>query len=145
MDIESLIKIDLDQMSEMNLYQASQEVKKESLDIIEKPSEATNPENVRKRKKRDKNGQNKPFKSIKEADGIDFPAVKLEKEVKLELKENPLEIKKEIDNQLQTEEPLNNKVEYLYFYDDPKNWKKGKCLVCEKQKALGQEVTLKKR
>ena len=145
MDIESLIKIDLDQMSEMNLYQASQEVKKESLDIIEKPSEATNPKNVRKRKKRDKNVQNKAFKSTKEADGIDFPAVKLEKEVKLELKENPLEIKKEIDNQLQTEEPLNNKVEYLYFYDDPKNWKKGKCLVCEKQKALGQEVTLKKR
>ena len=66
MDIESLIKIDLDQMSEMNLYQASQEVEKEPLDIMAKPSEVTNPENVRKRKKRDKNGQNKPFISTKE-------------------------------------------------------------------------------
>ena len=143
MDIESLIKIDLDQMSEMNLYQTPQEVKKEPLDIIENPLEVTNPENVRKRKKRDKNGQNKPFKSTKEADGIDSPAVKLEKEVKLELKKEPLDIKKEIDDQLQTEEPLNNKVEYLYFYDNPENWKKGKCLVCEK--ALGQKDTLKKR
>ena len=141
MDIESLIKIDLDQMSEMNLYQASQEVKKESLDIIEKPSEATNPENVRKRKKRDKNGQNKPFKSSQEMNDIDSPAVKVEKEVKLELKEKTLETKKEIVYQLQTEEPMNNKVEYLYFYDNPENWKQGRCLVCENK----QKETLKKR
>ena len=137
MDIESLIKIDLDQMREMNLYQTSQEVKKERLDIIAKPSEVTSTENVRKRKKRDKNGQNKPFKSTKEAEDIDSPAVTLEKEVKLELKEKPLEI----DDQLQTEEPLNNKVEYLYFYDNPKNWKQGRCLVCENK----QKETLKKR
>ena len=68
---------------------------------------------------------------------IDSPAVKLEREVKLERKETPLDIKK-----LQTEELLNNKVEYLYSYDDPKNWKPcGKCSIC--QKALGQEDTLK--
>ena len=137
MDIESLIKIDLDQMSEMNLYQTPQEVKKEPLDNMAKPLEVTNPENVRKRKKRDKNVQNKPFESTKEADGIDSPVVKHEKEVKLELKEKPLEI----DDQLQTEEPLNNKVEYLYFYDNPENWKRGKCLVCENK----QKETLKKR
>ena len=141
MDIESLIKIDLDKMSEMNLYQTPQEVEKEPLDNMAKPLEVTNPENVRKRKKRDKNVQNKPFKSTKEADGIDSPVVKHEKEVKLELKEKPLDIKKEIDNQLQTEEPLNNKVEYLYFYDNPENWKRGKCLVCENK----QKETLKKR
>ena len=137
MDIESLIKIDVDQMSEMNLYQTPQEVKKEPLDNTAKPLEVTNPENVRKRIKRDKNGQNKPFKSTKEAEDIDSPAVTLEKEVKLELKEKPLEI----DDQLQTEEPLNNKVEYLYFYDNPKNWKQGRCLVCENK----QKETLKKR
>ena len=142
MDIESLIKIDLDQMSEMNLYQTSQELKEETVDVIEKPLEATNPENVRKRKKRDKNGQNKPSKSSKKMDDIDSPVVKLEKEVKLELTENPLDIKKEIDDQLQTEEPLNNKVEYLYSFDNPKNWKPcGKCSIC--QKALDQEDTLK--
>ena len=142
MDIESLIKIDLDQMSEMNLYQTSQELKEESVDVIEKPLEATNPENVRKRKKRDKNGQNKPSKSSKKMDDIDSPVVKLEKEVKLELTENPLDTKKEIDDQLQTEEPLNNKVEYLYSFDNPENWKPcGKCSIC--QKALDQEDTLK--
>ena len=61
--------------------------------------------------------------------------------MKLELKEKTLEIKKEIVYQLQTEEPLNNKVEYLYFYDNPENWKQGRCLVCEKK----QKETLKKR
>ena len=142
MDIESLIKIDLDQMSEMNLYQTSQEVKEEPLDNIEKPLEATNPENIRKRKKRDTLGQNKPFKSSKEIDKIDSPVVKLEKEVKLELKKKPLDIKGEIDDHVQTEEPLNNKVEYLYSFDNPKNWKPcGNCSIC--QKALGQEDTLK--
>ena len=142
MDIESLIKIDLDQMSEMNLYQTSQEVKEEPLDNIEKPLEAMNPENIRKRKKCDTLGQSKPFKSSKEIDKIDSPVVKLEKEVKLELKKQPLDIKGEIDDHVQTEEPLNNKVEYLYSYDDPKTWKPcGKCSIC--QKALGQEDTLK--
>lgn len=61
--------------------------------------------------------------------------------VKLERKEKPVDIKKEIDDQLQ-KEPLNNKVEYLYSYDDPKNWKPcRKCLNCEK--AFGHEDMLK--
>ena len=113
------------------------------MDIKEKPlKEATNPKNTRKRKKHEGHGQNKPFKSSHEMDEIDSPAVKVKKEVKLEIKEKTLDVKKEIDDQLQTEEPLNNKVEYLYSYDDPKTWKPcGKCSIC--QKALGQEDTLK--
>jgi hypothetical protein len=113
------------------------------LDIKEKPlKEATNPKNIRKRKKHERHGQNKPFKSSHEMDEIDSPAVKVKKEVKLEIKEKPLDVKKEIHDQLQTEDPLNDKVEYLYSYDDPKTWKPcGKCSIC--QKALGQEDTLK--
>ena len=115
------------------------------MDIKEKPlKEATNPKNIRKRKKHERHGQNKPFKSSHEMDEIDSPAVKVKKEVKLEIKEKPLDVKKEVHDQLQTEDPLNNKVEYLYSYDDPKTWKPcGKCSIC--QKALGQEDTLKTR
>ena len=103
-----------------------------------------NPKNIRKRKKHDKHGQNKPFKSSQKMNDIDSPAVKVEKEVKLERKEKPSDIKKESDDQLQTEDPLNDKVEYLYSYDDPKTWKPcGKCSIC--QKALSQEDTLKTR
>ena len=114
------------------------------MDIKEEPlKEAKNPKNIRKRKKHDKHGQNKPFKSSQEMNAIVSPAVKLEEKVKLERKEKLLGIKKEIDDQLQTEEPLNNKVEYLYSFDNPKNWKPcGKCSIC--QKALGQEDTLEK-
>ena len=37
------------------------------------------------------------------------------------------------NNELQTEEPSNNKVEYLYSFDNPKNWKPCmKCSICEK-------------
>ena len=113
------------------------------MDIKEKPlKEATNPKNIRKRKKHERHGQNKPFKSSHEMDEIDSPAVKVKKEVKLEIKEKPLDVKKEIHDRLQTEDPLNDKVEYLYSYDDPKTWKPcGKCSIC--QKALGQEDTLK--
>ena len=115
------------------------------MDIKEKPlKEATNPKNIRKRKKHERHGQNKPFKSSHEMDEIDSPAVKVKKEVKLEIKEKPLDVKKEVHDQLQTEDPLNDKVEYLYSYDDPKTWKPcGKCSIC--QKALGQEDTLKTR
>ena len=115
------------------------------MDIKEKPlKEATNPKNIRKRKKHDKNGQNTPFKSSQEMNDIDSPAVKVEKEVKLERNEKPSDIKKESDDQLQTEDPLNDKVEYLYSFDDPKTWKPcGKCSIC--QKALSQENTLKTR
>ena len=39
------------------------------------------------------------------------------------------------------EKPLDNKTEYLYSYDNPENWKQGRCLVCENK----QKETLKKR
>ena len=110
------------------------------MDIKEEPLKEA--KNIRKRKKHDKHGQNKPFKSSHEMNDINSPVVKVEEEVKLERKEKPLDIKKEIDDQLQTEEPLNNKVEYLYSFDNPENWKPcGKCSIC--QKALDQEDTLK--
>ena len=111
------------------------------MDIKEKPlKEATNPKNIRKRKKHERHGQNKPFKSSHEMDEIDSPAVKVKKEVKLEIKEKPLDVKKEVHDQLQTEDPLNDKVEYLYSYDNPENWKPcGKCSICVK--AFDQDDT----